>query len=126
MIQGLGGLAAVSAFAAPSIVNARSESLFGLPASDEINVIDPRGHKMFTSTQIVRKIKAAERMRSQMSSTSYFQQVGANFVQCSGGYFRGWYNKDGVIHYLVEVYDTRGAAEEAARRSLEEMEYGST
>lgn len=122
MIEGLGGLAAVSAFAAPGIIDSRSKSLLGLPASDEINVIDPRSHKMFTSTQIVRKIKAAERMRSQMSSTSYFQQVGANFIQCGGGYFRGWYNKDGQIHYLVEVYDTRGAAEEAARRSLEEME----
>lgn len=61
-----------------------------------------------------------------MSSPKYFQEIGANYIECGGGYFRGWYNKDGQIHYLAEVYDTRGAAEDAARRELETVQSSST
>ena len=61
-----------------------------------------------------------------MSSPKYFQDVGANYIGCGGGYFRGWYNWCGQIYYLAEVHDTRGCAEQAARRSLKRVQSSSS
>lgn len=124
MVEGLGGLAAVSALAPPGVVNPRTKPFLRLPASDEINIINPRTHDVFPTKQIVRKIREAERMRSQMSSPKYHQEVGANFIQYGGGFFRGWYNSNGQIYYLPDGHDTRSAAENAARRCLEQVKSG--
>ena len=120
MVQRTGGLAAISALTAPHIVNLGSESSFGLPAADEVDVINPRVHPVFPDKDILGKIRDAKRLQSQMATGNYHQQTGVNFTSFNGGYFRAWYNHGGMIHYLPDCYDTRSAAESAAQRSLEE------
>ena len=120
MVQRSCGLAAISALAAPHLVNSGSEPPLRLPASDEINVINPGVHSDFPDKRIVSRIRDAKRMQSQMAATNYYQEIGVSFTSFNGGYFRAWYNHGGMIHYLPDCYDTRSAAESAARRSLED------
>lgn len=120
MVQRTSGLAAISALTAPHIVNFGSESAFGLPAADEVDVINPRVHSVFPDRVILGRIRDAKRLQSQMATGNYHQQTGVSFSSINGGYFRAWYNHGGMIHYLPDCYDTRSAAESAAERCLEQ------
>lgn len=118
MVEGSGYLAAVGALAAPRSINTRSKSLLRLPAPDEINVIDVGEHSCFPSRQIVRKMRDAERLRYQMNPpANKMNDSGAMFINCAGGYFRGWYIMDGVVNYLPEAFDTESRAQEAAEHA---------
>ena len=120
MVERSGGLAAISALATPHFVDSRPESFFGLPAADEVNVINPRVHAVFPDKVILGKIRDAKRLQSQMATGNYHQQTGVSFTSINGGYFRAWYNHGGMIHYLPDCYDTRSAAESAAEKCLGE------
>jgi|TARA_S200002703_G_scaffold64226_1_gene55595 hypothetical protein len=102
----------------PRLVNPRSESLFRLPATDEINVINAGIHEVYPTKQIVRKIRQENRLNYQMNPPAYKQEDdGAQFVNYAGGYFRAWYIDMGVVTYLPGMYDTESSAKEAARNA---------
>ena len=118
MIKGLGNFVAISAPPTPRIVNPRPESLFRLPASNEINIIDAGGHEHYPTKQIVRKIRQQNRLNYQMNPpANKTQDEGAMFVKYGGGSFRAWYIDDGVVTYLPYCYDTESSALEAARNA---------
>lgn len=118
MVKGLSDFAAISAFPAPRIVDPRPESLFRLPASDEINIIDAGRHKDYPTKQIVRKIRQQNRLNYQMNPPANKQDdEGARFVNFAGGYFKAWYIENGVVTHLPGCYDTQSSALEAARNA---------
>lgn len=118
VVEGTGGLAAISALASPQAVNSRSKPLLRLPASDEINLINTGSHSGFPSRRIVRNMRDAHRLRYQMNPpATKMNDAGAQLVHYGGGYFKAWYIVDGVVNYLPEIFDTQSRAQEAAENA---------
>jgi hypothetical protein len=121
MIEGSSGLPTVRTFSAPSGIDARAETPFGLLPTDQVDAIDVGGQAKVASRQIVRKMKDAERLNFQMNPpTTKHNDAGAMLVNYDGGYFKGWYITEGVVNYLLTRFTTENQALEAAENARRE------
>jgi len=121
MIEGSSGLPTVPTFSAPSGIDTRAETPFRLLSTDQIDAVDVGGQAKVASRQILRKIKDAERLNSQMNPpTTKHNDAGAMLVNYDGGYFKGWYITEGVVNYLLTRFTTENQAFEAAENARRE------